>query len=164
MEDAHIWRSQTLRLLFPRLRAGNTDGEIGLHEWTDGMIDKVAKLHASRFTAGPARYLIDTNTANIKKLNSIYREAALVSYMLWTRKTAMKLVTLINMESPTFDVDDSKLKPHAIVHPDDHDDKLKGRQITLIVHPLLLVYGTDEGKDYDNVRVWVPAEVWFDTK
>jgi protein-tyrosine-phosphatase len=164
VEDAHIWRSQTLRLLLPPLRAGNTDGEKGLHQWTEGMIAKVAELHASRFAASSARYLIDTNTANIKKLNSIYQEAASVSYMLWTRKTAMRLVTLSDMGSPNFDVDDSRLKPHTMVHPDDHDDKLKGRQITLIVHPLLRVYGTDEGRDYDNARVWVPAEVWFDTR
>jgi hypothetical protein len=128
------------------------------------MIAKVAGLHASRFATGSARYLIDTNTANIKKLSSIYKEAASVSYMLWTRKTAMRLVTLSDMKNPTFDIGDPRLKPHTLVHPDDHDDKLKGRQVTLIVHPLLQVYGTDEGKDYDKERVWVPAEVWFNTK
>ncbi|RDL35848.1 Uncharacterized protein BP5553_06460 [Venustampulla echinocandica] len=158
VEDAHIWRSQTLRLLLPPLREGNTDGEKGLHERTKGMIAKVAELHASRFAASSARYLIDTNKANAKKLSSIYQEAASVSYMLWTRKTAMRLVTLSDMGSPTFNVDNSRLKPHTMVHPDDHDDQLKGRQITLIVHPLLQVCGTDEGRDYDNARVWVPAE------
>ncbi|KAH8650614.1 hypothetical protein BGZ60DRAFT_421435 [Tricladium varicosporioides] len=164
IEDAHIWRSQTLRLLRPQLREGNTDGEKGLHQWTEGMIAKAAELHASRFAASSARYLVDTNTANTKKLNSIYQEAASVSYMLWTRKIAMRLISLSDMGSPTFDVDDSRLKPHTMVHPDDHDDKLKGRKITLIVHPLLQVYGTDEGRDYDNARVWIPTEVWFDTR
>ncbi|KFY46822.1 hypothetical protein V495_02243 [Pseudogymnoascus sp. VKM F-4514 (FW-929)] len=164
VEDAHIWRSQTLRLLLPPLQVGITDGEKGLHQWTKGMITKVARLHASRFAASSARHLIDTNTANIQRLNSIYQEAASIAYMLWTRKTAMRLSTLNDLGSPTFDVDDSRLKPHTMVHPDDHDDKLKGRNITLIVHPLLQVYGTDEGKDYDNVRVWVPAEAWFDTR
>jgi hypothetical protein len=164
VEDAHIWRSQTLRLLFPQLRAGNTDGEKGLHQWTKGMIAQVAELHASRFAASSVRYLIDINTANIKKLNSIYQEAASLSYILWTRKTAMRLITLSDLGSPTFDVDDSRFKAHTMVHPDDYDDKLKGRQITLIIQPLLQVYGTDEGRDYDNARVWVPAEVWFDTK
>ncbi|KFY69893.1 hypothetical protein V499_09645 [Pseudogymnoascus sp. VKM F-103] len=164
VEDAHIWRSQTLRLLLPPLQLGNTDGEKGLHQWTEGMIAKVAGLHASRFAASSARHLINTNTANIQRLNSIYQEAASVAYMLWTRKTAMRLLTLSDMGSPTFDVDDSRFKPHTMVHPDDHDDKLKGRNITLIVHPLLQVYGTDEGKDYDNMRVWVPAEAWFDTR
>jgi hypothetical protein len=164
VKEAHIWRSQTLRLLLPPLRAGNTDGEQSLHQWTEGMIAEVAELHASRFAASSARYLIDANTASIEKLNSIYQEAALVSYMLWTRKTAMRLETLSTMGSPVFEVDDPRLKPHAMVHPDDHNDKLKGRQITLIVHPLLRVYGTDEGKDYDKARVWVPAEVWFETR
>jgi hypothetical protein len=40
-------------------------------------------------------------------------------------------------------------------------------KVTLIVQPLLRVYGTDEGRDFDNydkARVWVPAEVWFNTK
>jgi hypothetical protein len=164
VEEAHTWRSQTLRLLLPPLQAGHTDGEKGLHQWTEEMTAKVAELHASHFAASSARHLIDTKTANIKKLNAIYQEAASVAYMLWTRKTAMKLVTLSDMESPTFDVDNSNLKPHTMVHPDDHDDKLKGRQITLIVHPLLQVYGTDGGRDYDNMRVWIPAEVWFDTR
>lgn len=27
VEDAHVWRSQTLRLLLPPLLEGNTDGE-----------------------------------------------------------------------------------------------------------------------------------------
>ena len=164
MEDAHIWRSQTLRLLLPPPQVSNTDGEKSLHQWTKGMIAKVAELHASRFAASSARHLIDANTANIKRLNSIYQETALDAYMLWTRRTAMKLVTLSDMGSPTFDVDDSRFKPHNMVHPDDHGDKLKGRHITLVVHPLLQVYGTDQGRDYDKVRVWAPAEAWFDTK
>jgi hypothetical protein len=128
------------------------------------MIADVAGLHVSRFAASSARHLINAKTASIEKLNSIYQEAASVSYMLWTRKIAMRLETLSTMGSPVFEVDDPRLKPHAMVHPDDHKDKLKGRQVTLIVHPLLRVYGTDEGKNYDKARVWVPAEVWFETK
>lgn len=159
-----MWRSQTLRILLPPRHEGNTDGEKNLHQWTNGMITKVAELHASRFIASSARHLLDATTANIEKLHSIYRETAPVAYMLWTRKIGMRLSTLSDLGTPTFDVEDSRFEAHTMVHPDDHDDKLKGRKITLIVHPLLEVYGTDEGKDYDHVRVWVPAEAWFNTK
>jgi hypothetical protein len=159
-----MWRAQTLRLLLPPLHVGNTEGEKVLHQYTKQMITRVAGLRASRFVASSAGYLMDTNTADIQKLNTIYKEAALVAYMLWTRKIGMRLWTLSDMGTPTFDVEDSRFKPHTMVHPDDYNDKLKGRNITLIVHPLLQVYGTDEGKDYDSERVWVPAEAWFNTK
>lgn len=92
----------------------NTDGEKSLHQWTKGIIAKVAELHASRFAASSTQHLIDANTANIKRPNSIYQEAALVAYMLWTRKTAMRLVTLNDMGSPTFDVFNSQYSRSCI--------------------------------------------------
>lgn len=131
---------------------------------TEGIIAAAAEMRASSFASSPARHLIDTNIVNVQKLRTIYKDAASMAYMLWTRKTAMKVFTLADMGRLTFDSEDPRLKPHSLVHPDDHEDKLRGRQITLIVHPLLQVCGTDEGRDYDNVRVWAPAEVWFKTK
>jgi hypothetical protein len=165
-EDAHIWRSQTLRLLLPPLRADSKEGEKELHSVTEGAIAHVSEQQASHFAASPARYLIDTNVKHdyIKKLYSIYQEAATISYRLWTRRTAMKCYTLHNMKNLAFDIDDPNLVPHTLVHPDEHEDQLKGRTIALIVHPLLRVYGTDEAKNYHKGRVWAPAEVWFDTR
>jgi hypothetical protein len=165
-QDAHIWRSQMLRLLLPPLRNDSKDGEKSLHSWTEGIITKVSEKQASDFIAGSARHLIsnDAITGYTKKLKDIYREAAALSYRLWTRRTTMKCVTLHDMGHPTFDVDNPYLVPHNLVRYDDHDDQLRNKPITVIVHPLLQVYGTDEAKDYDKGRVWVPAEVWLDSK
>jgi hypothetical protein len=165
-EDAHIWRSQTLRLLLPPLRVDSTEGERNLHSATEGLIAYVSQQQASHFVASPARYLIDTNVKHDynKKLYSIYQEAATISYRLWTRRTVMRCYTLQDLKNPTFDVDSQDFVPHTLVHPDEHEDQLKGKPITLIVHPLLRVYGTDEAKNYDRGRVWAPAEVWFDTR
>jgi hypothetical protein len=147
------------------MRTGNTDGERVLYQTTNEAIAKLAEQHASRFVNSAVRNLINFGNPNLKKLKSIYQEAVLIAYMLWTRRTTMEVLTLSDMEHPpTFDVSDTQLKPHPLVHPDDYDDKLKGRPITLIVHPLLRVYGTDDGRDYDRARVWVPAEVWFDAQ
>lgn len=161
-----MWRSQTLRLLLPPLRNDSREGEKALRSWTEGLIAKVINRHASDFLASPARCLIDNKAiANTtKKLKTIYQEAANISYMLWTRRTTMKCVTLQEMGRPIFDVENPYLVPHPLVHPENHEDQLKGRPITVIVHPLLQVYGTDEAKDYDEGRVWVPAEVWLDSK
>jgi hypothetical protein len=165
-EDAHIWRSRTLRILLPPLRVDSKKGEKNLQSVTEGMIAHVSEQQASRFVASPARYLIDTNVKHdyIKKLYSIYQETETISYRLWTRRTAMRCYTLRSLKNTTFDVENPNLVPHTLVRPDEHEDQLKGKPITLFVHPLLRVYGTDEAKDYDKGRVWAPAEVWFDTQ
>lgn len=130
------------------------------------MIASAADGHASSFRASPARHLIaEINTTQYKRLNSIYLEAATISYNLWTRRTTMKVFTLQELGQPTFNVDSTWQRPHNLVHYDEHDDKMKGRSVKVIVHPVLKVYGTDEGLDYDsNIRVWAKAEVWLDSK
>jgi len=76
----------------------------------------------------------------------------------------MRCLTLHEMGHPTFDIDNQCLVPHTLVRYDEHDDKLQNTPITVIVHPLLEVYGTDKAKDYDKWRVWSPAEVWLDSR
>jgi hypothetical protein len=164
-QDAHIWRSQMLRLLLPPLRTGNAVEGERLRSWTMGMIAKVSERQASNFIAGSARYLISTDdkTDYTEKLKGIYQEAATLSYKLWTRKITMKCSTFHDLGHPTFDANSPYLEPHPLVRYDDHD-RLKNKPITVIVHPLLQVYGTDEAKDYDEGRVWAPAVVWLNSK
>ncbi|KAH7411294.1 hypothetical protein BKA64DRAFT_638933 [Cadophora sp. MPI-SDFR-AT-0126] len=164
-EEAHIWRSQTLRLLLPDIRSGCSDGEKALHTWTKSKISAIASHRVSQFLASPARHLLviptDAKTNHISKLSSIYQEAALTSYNLWTRRTAMRCTTLRDMGSPAFVVDDPRMAPHSLIHLDENEEELQGRKIEVLVHPLLEVLGTDEAKEYDEARVWIPAEVWF---
>ena len=165
-QDAHIWRSQMLRLLLPPLRPNSNDGEKELHSWTKKMIAKVSEQQASSFMGSSARFLIsnDAKPNSFKKLKAIYHEAATLSYQLWTRRTITKCYTLHEMDYPTFDIDNPHLEPHTSVRYDEHDDLLKDKPITLIVHPLLQFYGTDEATDYDKGTLWVPAEVWLDSR
>ncbi|PMD45821.1 hypothetical protein L207DRAFT_419762 [Hyaloscypha variabilis F] len=167
-EEAHIWRSQTLRLLLPQLRDDATTQEKDLHRWTSELISNVAKLQAAHFLEGPARHLIG-DTAKAKsssKLDGIYQTAANISYMLWTRRATVKCYTLTNF-SPRplpFHPDRKDFIPHSSVKFEEFEDQLKGRPITLIVHPLLQLYGTDDAKDYDRGSTWAPAEVWLDSR
>ncbi|PQE13093.1 hypothetical protein CJF30_00003003 [Rutstroemia sp. NJR-2017a BBW] len=165
-EEAHIWRSQTLRLLLPPIRNDTTNGEKELHNRTQEMITTVADRRASEFLNSPARYMIsDKADANYgDKLRAIYREAASVSYMLWTRRTTLRCWSLEDMGRPVFQPDSKELVPHSSVNFEDHEDQLEGRPITILVHPLLKAYGTDEAKEYDRDRVWAPAEVWLDSR
>jgi hypothetical protein len=166
-EEAHAWRSHTLRLLLPPLGANSQEGERRIHSITETLIAKVVEKQASTFMDGSARYLFESNSSNEntkKKLTSIYQEAATLSYRLWTQRTTLRCVTLTDLKNPTFNAESEYLKPHSLVRYEDHDDQLKGRPIMLIVHPLLEVFGTNEGKEYDSSRVWAAAEVWLDSK
>jgi len=155
-----------LRLLLPPLRPSSRDGEKTLRSWTEGKIAKFSEREALDFMASPACHLINDNakTGYAEKLKDIYQEAATLSYRLWTRRTSMRCVTLHEMDHPTFNIENPYLVPHTLVRYDDHDDMLRNKPITMFVHPLLQVYGTDEAKDYDKGRLWAPAEVWLDSR
>jgi hypothetical protein len=157
-----------LRLLLPPLRSNSHDGEKELYNWTRGIIATVAKKQAATFMASSARHFIsnDAKPDYAQKLEVIYQESATLSYQLWTRRTAMRCYTLRELDHPTFDKDNPQFVPHPQVRYDEHDDLLKGEPIILIVHPLLKFYGTEEGQDYDEGRMWMwaPAEVWLNSR
>ena len=161
-----MWRSQTLRLLMPPLRNDTSDAEKQMRSRTEGLIAQIADRQASNFLTGPARHLIDneTKTDLTNKLKKIYKEAASVSYMLWTRRTEMRCFTLHEMNHPAFDAESPYFNPDSLVRYDEHEDQLKDKLITVMVHPLLQVYGTDEAKDYHKGRVWAKGVVWLDSR
>lgn len=156
-----------MRLLLPPIGGNITDGEKALRTDTEGMIRKISERQASKFLSGPARHLINADILTnglSEKIRSAYHEAAALSYKLWTRRTAMRLKSLYDLQHLPFNVDDIRLVPHPTVRYEEHEDQLEGKPITVIVHPLLEVYGTDEAEDYDKGRVWACAEVWLESK
>jgi len=148
------------------LRGDATIEEKALHSWTSDLISKVANLQAAHFLEGPARHLIkDEAKANVDgKLQRIYQTAANISYQLWTRRSTLKCSTLKDLGPHRFDPESNALIPHTSVKFEQFEDKLKNRPITLIVHPLLQLYGTNDAKDYHQGSVWAPAEVWLDSR
>jgi len=160
-----MWRSQTLRMLYPPLFEGSSTENVQLHTNTDGHILRVAKLQSAKFIAGPARVFINPEMKDASRtLDIIFQEAAVLSYQLWTRRTAIKCTTLKDSAGLTFNINNPRMEPHTLVRYDDHEDQLLGKPITVLVHPLVEVYGTDEGEDYNKSRIWVPGEVWLDSR
>ncbi len=122
---------------------------------TEENIAKVSEWYVLDFVHGAARYLLDpkvNNDAMNKGLQSIYLEAGTLSYNLRTKRTTLDCITLRDIAELTFDADSEAFKPHSLVRYYEHGDQLKGKPITLMVHPLLRVLGTDEGKDYNCER------------
>jgi hypothetical protein len=168
-QDAHQWRSQTFRLFCPPLRSNSKDELKALRSFTQEKIAEVSKARAIHFITTSARHLVSSESDTslfsdkVEGLIAIYQEAATLSYELGTQKTALKCSTLSDMGGLTFDPKSPRQVPHSLVqHDEDHDDHLIGKPITVIVHPLLEVYGTCEGEDYEKGRVLIPAEVWLE--
>jgi hypothetical protein len=162
--DAYVWRSDTLRLLMPELRYDTSDTEKEMRITTDRLVARIAEQQASRFLDGPARYLIkvDTKTDFTSKLKKIFNEAANISYLLSTQRTAMRCRSLRDLAPFTFNGDCPQFTPDNLVRYEGQEERLNGSRVTLMVHPLLEVYGTDEAEDYSTSRVWAPGVVWFD--
>ncbi|EDO01359.1 predicted protein [Sclerotinia sclerotiorum 1980 UF-70] len=164
-EDTHVWRSHTLRLFLPPMKTGTSEGGRKMHARTEYMIENEAYRQALNFLHGAAKHLIEDDQLR-ENIFSIYREAAIISYNLWTRRTKLVCYTLHDgMGSRLLFHPNSKdMTAHSSVDYGSHADQLKGRPISIILHPCLMVYGTDDGKDYHQGRVWAPAEVWLDSR
>jgi hypothetical protein len=76
----------------------------------------------------------------------------------------LQVFTLKDLGQVTSDADSKELIPHSSVRYDEFDGQLEGKPITLIVHPLLKFFGTNDAKGYDVGSVWPPAEVWLDSR
>jgi hypothetical protein len=163
--EAHVWRSDMLRLLRPPLREDSDDADIELNRTTNALIAEVSKQHAREFLAGPARHLIESEAKEsiYRKINAVYAQAAELSYQVWTRRTTIRFFTLQDMNGPDFNIDSPYMEPHTMVRWDRHEDQLFGHPILVVVHPIVEAYGTDEAEDYDRGRVWAKAVVWLES-
>lgn len=163
--DSHTWRSQTLRLLLPPVREDTTEEERNLRRTTEGFVEAAANHHASAFLASPATLLmIGQSTSVTEKLRKIFKDAAKLAYALWTRRTEMKCTTLNDVKDLLFDPDSEIFEPDGLVRYEDHQDLLEGRKVTIMVHPLLQAFGSDEATDYDQARTWAKGVVWLNSK
>jgi hypothetical protein len=171
-KEVHMWRCQTLRQLTPS-SLNPTQAEADLIQARNTCMRSIANSRAQQFLDETVSIstvfikggmTIDEMVTCLEGLGEVYYQAAQVAYNLWTRRQTFKVSTRADMGPITFDADNALIAPHPSVRVDDHRGQLKGRPVTLIVHPLLEVVGTDEGEDFDQEpRVLIPAEVWLDS-
>ncbi|KAJ8069540.1 hypothetical protein OCU04_003190 [Sclerotinia nivalis] len=110
-------------------------------------LDKVANSYAEGFAASAARYIFKLDSSEvISKLHKVYRQAANLSYNLWTRK-----ITTLEGPNKLFDGKDPKTILHTSV-TEDNEDKLTGQAITIVVHPQVEAYGTEQAEHFDRSR------------
>jgi len=160
-KEAHSWRADALRMLLPQLDSESTSSQITLHHTTNQKIVDTARSIGQKFIDGPVSLLLrpDCDAADLESLISLFEQAGHLAYELWARKTNISCVTLDRIHPECrFDLESGRMTAHALVKK---PDTLQGQKFMLMVHPLLMVYGTESGKNYSRGRVWIPAEVWL---
>ncbi|EPE32826.1 hypothetical protein GLAREA_05838 [Glarea lozoyensis ATCC 20868] len=164
-ETPHLWRAQMLRILKDDSKTNPQDKSAKANSEEnrsivplDSLISRVSSLKSDAFLASPARHLLTPSP----KIAALYNRAAHIAYTLWMRKSHVVLYTLKELESPKFDGNSRVLVPHSSVRWEEVEGGLLGREVGLIVHPLVRVFGVGEGGEREGA-VWAPGEVWVDS-
>lgn len=164
--EAHVWRSQMLRIL-----SASTDDDAPpsikkIKNHTEECRQKVCSRHAKSFLEGPGRHLLqitksDATSDRAQRLEKIFQMAGTLSCQFWTQRTYFKCRGLPELTHEPFSIDSPIMELHPLIHLDETPARLDGHPIAMVVNPLVEVEGTDEAENYDQTRVLAKAVVWL---
>lgn len=155
-----------LRILSPSIQDDAPPGEKRVKHDTEALRQKVCSRHAAAFLEGPARHLLqavptDAISDRLQRVETIFQTAGKLSYQLWTQVTYFECRGLQDLKNETFSIDSAVMEVHPLVHLDEAPARVNERPITMVVNPLVQVWGTDEAEGYEQCRVWAKAVVWL---
>ena len=155
-----------LRVLSPSIQEDAHPSEKRVKTDTETLRHNVCSRHTAAFLEGPARHLLqpmqnDATSDRAQRLENIFQTAGKLSYQLWTQRTFFECAGLQALKSEPFSIGSPVMEMHPLVHLDEAPVQLNERPITMVVNPLVKVWGTDEAEDYDHCRVWAKAVVWL---
>ncbi|KAE8364463.1 hypothetical protein BDV27DRAFT_172353 [Aspergillus caelatus] len=136
---AHAWRSQTL-------------------------IGRLSRELATKFLASPASHIFrqtaraDDIRTREQELQSLLNGAAQLALSLWTQRPFI----VCWIEYHDFAINHRKMSAHRLHHLDEDDTRLDGKKVLLFIQPAILAYGTADGQDYNQRKVWMRATVVVD--
>ncbi|EED23508.1 conserved hypothetical protein [Talaromyces stipitatus ATCC 10500] len=136
--QAHVWRSDTLRLLNVK---------------TQDARQRISIKRAEAFFQGPVQSLCTDLTDSEKtkckeELQEVYIWAADLSASLWTQRTYMRNDGLRQLDE--FSIESPEMVAHPLYRLDDEDHSMDSKGVVLVVYPLVTAYGNDDGDLYDQ--------------
>ncbi|KAF7593203.1 hypothetical protein BBP40_011833 [Aspergillus hancockii] len=158
-EEAHIWRSQTLRLLA-------TSPPNSVHNAPlRGKVETVTSELALEFLGGPIRALLCQHndswvTQRNQELYQLYHTAGELAISLWTQRSYVKCY---NMEDlPVFRADHPVMSAHALHRQHENEPGLDGKNALIVVHPAIVAFGNEYAEHYDLCKVWAKGIILVD--
>jgi hypothetical protein len=163
--ESHLWRSKTLQLL--ATPQPNVQQEDKIHGYSASQ-KRVCHEFAREFYDSPAKHLIEpshkggnADTQCFNDLESIVQHAGELSYRLWSRRTALGVLSLPELKNEPFVARSEFMKAHPLHRLYEDDDRCDGWFVSVVAHPAVLGFGSSDMKDYSTDRVWMKAEVWL---
>jgi hypothetical protein len=113
------------------------------------------------FLSGSAGKLIKYTTEDFQsQLDRLFMRAKHLSLDIWTRRSTIVCSFIQALKDEVYVDKSKKLVPHPLFLPEDLSE-LYGKQFSILVHPLIEVFGNEEGQEYSEGRVLTSAVVWF---
>jgi hypothetical protein len=91
-----------------------------------------------------------------QELQRLYQSAEELSLSLWSQRTSMECKGLEAL--PVFN-DNGTMRAHRLHQLDEDDDRLNGKNVLVVIQPLVVAYGTEDAEDYDKEKTWARAIV-----
>ncbi|PLB43424.1 hypothetical protein P170DRAFT_431366 [Aspergillus steynii IBT 23096] len=158
--EAHVWRSQTLRVLSAPPSTPNEESLLAQR------VREVTSELAVDFLNGPVQALLRTprTEAELVKRNqevySLYHSAGELALSLWTQRAFMKFHNLHGLKR--FRTGNPAMTAHPLQHLSEDDERLDGKRVLLVVQPAVVAYGDEEAQNYDMCKVWAKGVVLVD--
>lgn len=130
----------------------------------------MSEWYAEEFLKGPACHFVrdDAHVEYIERTKEIYVTAAEIAYEIWSMRTKLKFLTLEDIDKGGIDLNSShvELEQERSIPCEQDEGEIFGQQITVLIHPLVLGYETEEKKKkkHNEVVVWAKAVVWVEDK
>ena len=160
--EAHIWRSQMLRLLTLPPQDSATEPLLP-HQ----MKQKSARL-ATELLNGPAQLLLNSTMdytcreKRDKELFRLYNIAGELSLCLWSHRAFLECHSLSSL--PQFDTNNPSMTLHRLQQPEENQRKLNGKRVLAVIQPAIVAFGNEDAENYDKLKVWSEAVVLVDER
>ncbi|KAL2864834.1 uncharacterized protein BJX67DRAFT_373643 [Aspergillus lucknowensis] len=155
--EAHVWRSQMLRIL----------SKSQIYDTTRTSVTAGLQRASSRLTAhildGPTQILLRPlhdkrkSLQRREELQKLVTDVGELAFLLWTQRTVITCATLV--KPLAFSVSSPSMTAHRLHHLDEDDEQLDGHEVVLMTQPLGLAWGDENGENYDQNKIWAKATV-----
>lgn len=145
----HAWRASTVQTL-----AGSDQARMIIaSSYRRYLEDKVLPRYG-KLICTPLR------ESDRDELVTIMESFGNLSIELWSQKTNVRCHFLEAFADQVYTQADKHMEIAQAVGIEDGDTRLDGRPIPVVVQPLILGFGTHDGKDYEKCKIWSRAVVW----
>jgi hypothetical protein len=147
--EVHAWRASTVKTL-----VGSAHAREKIRDAYEEYVEDHLSEHCKDFVRP------DIQQADWEDLVGIVAAFGDFAIELWSQKYHVQYFCLNFFEDKLYRVSDNIMELAPAVGVEDGDASLDGRPIPCLVQPLIVGFGSHDGKDYDKGRVWSRAVVW----